>query len=719
MTGVASSELPQASSSGDNARGELPSSPLNKGTSNSPGGAAHSTRAEDFASEGPGSEGQDALSNGTLPAGATGSLLGRLGSRAWQRVSRSRAVDRGGAQVAAPGSASSASELAEGGLEEGGGGWGGFVKDGAEEVLVECCSDFAAASSPVTMRLRRVRLLGLEGAGKTSLYCALLGEGGATTGSIDGGVLPDMDWREGVEGGVGYIDAAGVNLQDLPSEARALRDELAASTLGRQVDLLVVVHNLAHKIPRLRQRHVSRSHTLSLRDHPSFLHSLSHRLPLFLAPRLPPGMGLIGRSLRRGQLEGEAQDESQVHAPGSSVHASGSDVRSPPSSRELLQMQAPPKILARPAARWRRKTNHEHGHGVRVAAAGGSGAGAAAGASTELHLPAVTLQAGPGRKADREKREPEGQLGETGNAGASKTLTKSESSEFAASKAGNAAELAESTHRSDSHVHGSSSSRGGGRGVRGVGRAVQVSAENPARHPPPPPAPPALKPLLDEARLAGIPVVLAITNKYAASSERRHLAVASVMETYGIPPSATVVVNSRPFAVAGAAAAQESANDMAKAAAAAQPQDPSLRMGGGGEGGEGGGGASNEPWGSLQGAGAAARMLLQAPMALVQFPFRRRETLLPQEGVRELRSLVHSVLLQHEPLALQETASAARAREEAAAHARAEEDVRWRLWSGPRPPGGKAGAAAAGAAMGASVGAAVALLMAISKGSRL
>lgn len=56
-------------------------------------------------------------------------------------------------------------------------------------------------------------LFNAQGAGKTSLYFALLGGAGRILSSSDGGVLPDMDLREGVANGINYVDAAGVNLQ--------------------------------------------------------------------------------------------------------------------------------------------------------------------------------------------------------------------------------------------------------------------------------------------------------------------------------------------------------------------------------------------------------------------------------------------------------------------------------------------------------------------------
>lgn len=127
--------------------------------------------------------------------------------------------------------------------------------EGLNEVTIQCSSDFMSVSKRVVMRLRRVRLLGLEGAGKTSLYYALLGQGRGTTFSTNDGVLPDIDVKEGITEGVAYIDPAGVNLQDLAGEVNQLTQELTVSNgqLGKKVDLVILVHNLAHKIPRLHQ----------------------------------------------------------------------------------------------------------------------------------------------------------------------------------------------------------------------------------------------------------------------------------------------------------------------------------------------------------------------------------------------------------------------------------------------------------------------------------
>lgn len=129
-----------------------------------------------------------------------------------------------------------------------------FEVDGLGEVTIFCSTDFMTTSREVAMRLRRVRLLGFEGAGKTSLYFALLGGEGMMLAHNFGGMLPDMDWREGVVGGVSYIDGPGVNLQDLPGDAQRLHKELAVKVgpNSKKLDMVILVHNLAHKIPQMR-----------------------------------------------------------------------------------------------------------------------------------------------------------------------------------------------------------------------------------------------------------------------------------------------------------------------------------------------------------------------------------------------------------------------------------------------------------------------------------
>lgn len=124
---------------------------------------------------------------------------------------------------------------------------------GAKEVVIHCTSDFMAASKKVHLRTRCIRLVGLEGAGKTSLFSALLGQARGIPSSRYENLPPDTEWQEGAARGICFIDPAGANLQDLPGEATRLKKELSIG-LGqpnKKIDLVILVHNLAHKIPRL------------------------------------------------------------------------------------------------------------------------------------------------------------------------------------------------------------------------------------------------------------------------------------------------------------------------------------------------------------------------------------------------------------------------------------------------------------------------------------
>lgn len=124
--------------------------------------------------------------------------------------------------------------------------------DGLSDFCIFCTSDFATVSKEVHVRTRRVRLLGLEGAGKTSLFKAIMGQGRLTTITNFENINLEADIQEGVAGGVCYSDSAGVNLQELHMEVSHFRDELwmGIRDLGRKTDLIILVHNLSHKIPR-------------------------------------------------------------------------------------------------------------------------------------------------------------------------------------------------------------------------------------------------------------------------------------------------------------------------------------------------------------------------------------------------------------------------------------------------------------------------------------
>ncbi|CAK7349423.1 unnamed protein product [Dovyalis caffra] len=137
--------------------------------------------------------------------------------------------------------------------ENGSGNDDNFLRpDGLNDFCIFCTSDFATVSKEVHVRTRRVRLLGLEGAGKTSLFKAIMGQGRLTTINNFENFNLEADIQEGVAGGLCYSDSAGVNLQELNMEASRFRDELwmGIRDLRRKTDLIILVHNLSHKIPR-------------------------------------------------------------------------------------------------------------------------------------------------------------------------------------------------------------------------------------------------------------------------------------------------------------------------------------------------------------------------------------------------------------------------------------------------------------------------------------
>ncbi|KAH1130860.1 hypothetical protein J1N35_002238 [Gossypium stocksii] len=120
------------------------------------------------------------------------------------------------------------------------------------DFFIFCTSDFSTASKEVHVRTRRVRLLGLEGAGKTSLFNAILGKGQLTHITNTENLQVESDFQEGIAGGLCYCDSPGVNLQELAIEASRFKDELwrGIRDLSRKTDLIVLVHNLSHRIPR-------------------------------------------------------------------------------------------------------------------------------------------------------------------------------------------------------------------------------------------------------------------------------------------------------------------------------------------------------------------------------------------------------------------------------------------------------------------------------------
>ncbi|GFQ00133.1 hypothetical protein PHJA_002157300 [Phtheirospermum japonicum] len=138
--------------------------------------------------------------------------------------------------------------------------------DGLGDFVVFCTTDFSTVGKEVHVRTRRVQLIGLEGAGKTSLLKAILDQGKSTSTASPETLPMDVDVREGIAGGLFYSDTTGVNLQNLNIEASRFRDELwkGIRDLSQKIDLVVLVHNLSHRIPRYGQSSASQPPALSL-----------------------------------------------------------------------------------------------------------------------------------------------------------------------------------------------------------------------------------------------------------------------------------------------------------------------------------------------------------------------------------------------------------------------------------------------------------------------
>ncbi|KAJ0988948.1 hypothetical protein J5N97_007304 [Dioscorea zingiberensis] len=123
--------------------------------------------------------------------------------------------------------------------------------EGFSGFVVYCTSDFVTVSKEVYVRTRQVRLLGFEGAGKTSLLCALIEQGKPRNNGNHESMHPELNTQEVVADGICYFDSPGVNLQELNTGASSFREELQAGAhdISRKTDLIVLVHNLSQRIP--------------------------------------------------------------------------------------------------------------------------------------------------------------------------------------------------------------------------------------------------------------------------------------------------------------------------------------------------------------------------------------------------------------------------------------------------------------------------------------
>ncbi|OEL14543.1 hypothetical protein BAE44_0024437 [Dichanthelium oligosanthes] len=130
---------------------------------------------------------------------------------------------------------------------------------GLSGFLIYGTNDFVTVCKEVYVRTRRVRLLGLEGAGKTSLLKAMLGQVKERNSAVLECIHVDLHGK-GISSGLCYIDSTAVNLQELPLEVRRFKEELllGVTDLTRRTDLVIAVHNLAHRIPQYQQSNTSR-----------------------------------------------------------------------------------------------------------------------------------------------------------------------------------------------------------------------------------------------------------------------------------------------------------------------------------------------------------------------------------------------------------------------------------------------------------------------------
>ncbi|XP_044419586.1 uncharacterized protein [Triticum aestivum] len=106
---------------------------------------------------------------------------------------------------------------------------------GLNEVIIYGTSDFVTICKEVYVRTRRVRLLGLEGAGKTSLIKAMLGQLKERNNAVLECIHVDLHGKA-VSNGLCYLDSATVKLQELAREKLSLElaREKAVSRQAKQ-----------------------------------------------------------------------------------------------------------------------------------------------------------------------------------------------------------------------------------------------------------------------------------------------------------------------------------------------------------------------------------------------------------------------------------------------------------------------------------------------------
>ncbi|EFJ36673.1 hypothetical protein SELMODRAFT_403271 [Selaginella moellendorffii] len=109
--------------------------------------------------------------------------------------------------------------------------------EGLSQATILCSTNFVTSSKSVSMKLRWWHGKVLERQWARWWHSM----------STDiNNFFPDIECHESISCGVGYIDVIGVNLQ--------LKNDLLIADLYKSLDLVVLVHNLAHKIPRLQQQ---------------------------------------------------------------------------------------------------------------------------------------------------------------------------------------------------------------------------------------------------------------------------------------------------------------------------------------------------------------------------------------------------------------------------------------------------------------------------------